>query len=1013
MSTPSADYLTPYWWAGGLALQERLPATTAGSAPERLERWRGAPGDEAAALFGERLAAVGIDEAGASALLAEPHESLGVRSGRPMWTDLVEEAVAGAEDVPVDTAAFTGPVQPFVTVARAKLTRAVSGLAEGARIDLDAVLVAFAEQLGARLARLAARTLVLELNVARVTGSLTGHTAAERFADFTGQVTTTAGLARLLAEYPVLGRLLGQDCQYAVAAATELLERFAADRPAIAAALTDGDPGTLVAVEAGAGDRHGRGRSVSMLRFDSGDTVVYKPRPVALQAHFTDLVAWLNTKVPGLGLRTARCLVRPGYGWLEFIRHGPCTEVSEVDRFYRRQGALLALLYAVDGTDIHFENLIAAADQPVLVDVETLFHPTVPPVLTAGPDPAVAALGRSVLRTALLPQLLFGEQGALDISGLGGDKGTTFPFEAVGWSDTGTDEMRLVRRSVEFHGAVNRPTLHGRDADPADYEAALLTGFRAGYDAIVAHRDDLIGPDGLLSACSADEIRIVLRPTRVYATLLDESTHPTVLRDGLDRDRVLDALWADPMDPARRRRLIRHEVADLWAGDVPMFVGRPGSRDVWTATGDRLAGLLDESGLAAVTAKITAMGEVDQHEQEWLITAALATRLTEVEHQGRVPVPSPVVPVVPDAQRLLATACGIADEIVARALPDRDGVNWLGLEPIDWRYWAVLPMSAGLADGYTGVALFLAQVGALTGAARYTDLARRALHRMPLLLDTLDANADAAAAVGPGLLGFGGICYALARIATLLNDDEARDCLARAVDLAGRHPDDRADVVFGDAGGLLAMLAVHAETGLPSARSLAGRFAARLLECPQWTDMSAGFAMGPAGAGHALLRYAKTVGGQRYAEAGVAAIEKDTTPWRDHRTPDYGWCAGLSGAVLARSADLDRFDDVERCVPTLATRDPLRDNSLCHGELGAMEALTVLAAAGNEQAAMAWRHGAGRVLAVIDRLGPRCATPNAVRSPGMLTGLSGIGYGLLRLGFPESVPSVLLLEPGS
>lgn len=34
-----------------------------------------------------------------------------------------------------------------------------------------------------------------------------------------------------------------------------------------------------------------------------------------------------------------------------------------------------------------------------------------------------------------------------------------------------------------------------------------------------------------------------------------------------------------------------------------------------------------------------------------------------------------------------------------------------------------------------------------------------------------------------------------------------------------------------------------------------------------------------------------------------------------------------------------------------------------------------------------------------------------VTSPGLLTGLAGVGYGLLRLGFGSRIPSVLLLEP--
>ncbi len=199
--------------------------------------------------------------------------------------------------------------------------------------------------------------------------------------------------------------------------------------------------------------------------------------------------------------------------------HEPCADVAGVAEFYRRLGALLALLYAVDGTDMHYENLIACGDQPVLVDVETLFHPT----LTPDTDPAALALARSVHRTALLPHVLLGDNGAADVSGVGGDQGVLSPLDVVDWADAGTDRMRLVRRPRASTGALNRPLLGGVPAEPADYQDSLLAGFRTGYDAIVAHRDELLQ---LVRACADDEVRFVARATRQYARLLDESTHP-------------------------------------------------------------------------------------------------------------------------------------------------------------------------------------------------------------------------------------------------------------------------------------------------------------------------------------------------------------------------------------------------------------------------------------------------------------------------------------------------------
>ena len=54
------------------------------------------------------------------------------------------------------------------------------------------------------------------------------------------------------------------------------------------------------------------------------------------------------------------------------------------------------------------------------------------------------------------------------------------------------------------------------------------------------------------------------------------------------------------------------------------------------------------------------------------------------------------------------------------------------------------------------------------------------------------------------------------------------------------------------------------------------------------------------------------------------------------------------------------------------------------------------------------------LLISLERDGYRCGIASYVEIPGLMTGLAGIGYGLLRLAVPEDVPSVLLLEePGA
>ncbi|MBW4721050.1 type 2 lanthipeptide synthetase LanM family protein [Saccharothrix obliqua] len=921
------------------------------------------------------------------------------RDGRPAWAAFVERATATAAHARFPGGewdeAFAFALRPLVWAAR----------------DLDDRLDdEFARRLGHRLARIAARALVLELNLKRLAHELVGDTPQARFTHFVEHLD----LRELFAKYPVLARLLGQTCLHAATAHRELLDRYAADRADLVRTLLDGrDPGRLTAVETDRGDAHQRGRAVAVLTFEDGRRVVYKPRPVALHARFAELLAWFDGHT-GLGLRVPRTVRRDTHGWLEFAEHAPCADVSEVGRFYQRLGGLIALLYAVDGTDMHYENLIACGDQPVLVDVETLFHPTV----GIPSDPAVKALARSVHRTAVLPRVLLGEHGALDVGGVGGDHGDVFPADGVAWLHPGTDRMRLVRRPAPLPPAHNRPTVAGVEAEPADYRGALLAGFSAGYDALYDHRDELLGDDGLLAGFADLPVRFVPRMTQLYATLLDESTHPDALRGARDRDLALELLWDESPEDVLRA-LVPHELTDLWAGDVPLFTTRPGSRDVWSASGRRLPDLLPLSGAESVARKIAALDEVDRHEQQWLISAALASRPRPVEHRTGAAVPAPLEAGVPDPQRLLAAACGIADEVLARATADDHRTNWVGLELVDDRHWAVAAMGAGLSNGYTGVALFLAQLGELTGASRYTEAARHAITPVPGLLRSFAADPELAVAVGSGAFhGLGGICYALARLANLLGDAEVAGWLAHAVEVAAHVEvvgEDPANIVEGRAGGLAAMLAVHAESGLPAAERLARRHAGRLLAANPGGD---GFARGRAGIGWAMLRYARTTRDQRFGVAGRANLRADHALRQrllDVREADHSWCSGLSGAVLAHAAHPDQPVDthtlhLDRCLNALAVHEPLRDLSLCHGELGVLESLAVLAERGHDLATAMLNRRAGLVLGALDQYGARCGTPGGVPSAGLLTGLSGIGYGLLRLGLPERVPSVLLLE---
>jgi type 2 lantibiotic biosynthesis protein LanM len=562
---------------------------------------------------------------------------------------------------------------------------------------------------------------------------------------------------------------------------------------------------------------------------------------------------------------------------------------------------------------------------------------------------------------------------------------------------------------------------------------ALLAGVGSAYEAIAAGRDELVGAGGLLWRSAGVERQVRVRAAHAYHTLRAESLHPDVMRDALDRDFVLGHLCATAVGQPALSRLARAEVAELRAGTVPYVSGRAGSRDLRTGDGALLHHALPRSGLDRAAEAVRAMGAQDRATQERVLRAWLGETaggvVSTVEPSG--PVAAAAGHDI-DQQRCIAVACRLADRLAETAYHHGDRAAWLGLSSLDERRWTLGPLGVGLSDGYPGVALFLAKLAELTGDDRYAVLARRALAHVPAMLDGLFGLTAPAEPPRCGPFhGVTGLAYALVHVAASLGDPTLLDGTVSPIAAAAMAATDGStDVLGGSAGCVAAMLAVDAAVGsLPARRvahvgmrrlvppaeaqkAMAGEPGSASRAAREGTVAPVGFARGASGVGWALLRFAAATGDQRAAEFGLASFRYERG-W----CPDApGWCRGAAGVGLSRAASLHAGeagvgDDLDRAVDAVVSAGAVADHSLCHGELGCLELLLVAAAAGRTDVGKVLARRAAGLLDAVDRFGPRCGTPDAVPTPGLLTGLAGIGYGLLRLAFPHRVASVLLLEP--
>ncbi len=382
------------------------------------------------------------------------------------------------------------------------------------------------------------------------------------------------GLRRLMKRYAVLARLLVEAvCQWCAATA-EFCRRAVRDLsdPADSATPASWRHRALIkGISAGLSDPHGGGRTVLECRLENGKRIMYKPRSVGTERAFNAFLCWFNQRSGLLPLRVLDVQSRDGYGWIEAVEPAPCKNRQQVAAFYERSGILLALMYALGITDIHCENLLAAGEDPVVVDVETLLDLRDRATWFTGGT----AEHFSVLTTGLMPRVSEKpHEGTSDLSALGHDRSQLDRVRIPAWGAVNTDQMRFTLEALgPAPDLPHRVRLGTRYPAVSEYTEQFIGGFERAYHRLISLRSRLLR-SRLLALFDGLDQRIIIRDTATYTALQLHLLQPKLLRDAIDRSIELEWL-ARPLG-IRARRLGR---ADLYMAeleaiehlDVPRF----------------------------------------------------------------------------------------------------------------------------------------------------------------------------------------------------------------------------------------------------------------------------------------------------------------------------------------------------------------------------------------------------------------------------------------------------------
>jgi type 2 lantibiotic biosynthesis protein LanM len=769
-----------------------------------------------------------------------------------------------------------------------------------------------------------------------------------------------------------------------------------------------------------------------------------------------------------------KVLNRSTYGWVEVVEYLPCQNQEEIKRYYQRAGQLLCLLYVLGANDCHNENLIACGEHPVLVDLETLMHHPFREIAGQERKEGAEALSLahrqlmdSVMRTGLLPRWDVGSdrRTAYDLSGLGGVGEQETSYRVPKWENINTDGMALVHETAKMSSQANAPSLEGVTPSPNEYVNELVDGFEQMYRFLVAHREALLATDGPLAALAHQRVRCVFRPTQVYASVLQKSLHPQYLRDGVDRSIELEVLsraflCTDSKHPWWG--ILKAELKALEQLDIPYFAADSDSDALLVTKSETIEQCFTARSYNRMIANFQRLNDDDLAQQVAIIRSSLYSMVAGEPGTAASNVKMPATSLLDDGvapitqEVLVQQAIQIAKDLQRRAIRAADGsATWIGLSFLPQaNRFQLQPIEYGLYDGCCGVALFLAALTKITGDSEWRDLCLGALQPLSQILQDSDPDSrqklTRQIGIG-GATGLGSIVYSLVRISQFLDDANLLEDAKQAASLIT--PDSIAadknfDILSGAAGAILGLLALHQVTD-------DSRILAQVIKCAHhllshrvvsetgfktWASLGekplTGFSHGAAGIAYALLRSHEVTQDAVFREAAEEAIAYERSlfsstegNWLDLRSfafiddkPSYmvSWCHGAPGIGLARLGSLATLDTPEiREEIAVALNTTLQfglqniDHPCC-GNCGWIEVLLVaaqkllrpdLVETVKKQASwiVAWAKQVGGFY-----LFPQL--PKDVYNPGFFQGTAGIGYELLRLAYPDLLPSVLLWE---
>lgn len=475
----------------------------------------------------------------------------------------------------------------------------------------------------------------------------------------------------------------------------------------------------LTKLKLSTGDSHEQGKSVSILEFGN-KKIVYKPKNLKVSEAFEGFIDWYANNSKLLPIKIPKGIYKNDYSYNEFIEFDYCKNEKQVERFYLRYGYLIAICYLLGLNDLHMENIIAAGENPVIVDIETIFQNI--------PDIEISSINMeltkyieidSVLNSCLLPKKIdVGFDDQVELSALKGQKKklSQLFLTPVGIN---TENFRYEKKSGYFEGASNIPQLvDGNNVDYQKYRLNILEGFNEFMSFILENKKECIEK---LNSFKGLSIRSLIKGTEKYASMLRYSDHPCYNNQMKYRERLMMNIWAYPYSD---KRIIKSEVNDLLFNDIPIFYTYTDSKDLTDSRGFIYKNYYEKTGLELATKRIEQLSKKEIRRQQTIMYLSLELLDDQLNKE------KPLRDINFSVQEFdyIKQAKLIADQIIEESYLKDGECSFIDITCDNNKHWHVSSSDESLSDGLSGIALFFLELYMKTRVEKYLNYYKKIIH---------------------------------------------------------------------------------------------------------------------------------------------------------------------------------------------------------------------------------------------------------------------------------------------